>query len=159
MSLMDWTLDWIWRLRVAVFGPPRITLPGEKGQPMAGYRCCLCGTSGVKLWRWYMSTAEKQRLYCVDCAIETEEKTGLDVRDDGRAYSLGSWHDGIGYLVPAVPIPYTKHCYFGFGGVRRAAESWWRELPLRLEEEETEAERLRRLQDLGDRLFEKNSDG
>jgi len=109
------------------------------GTPPA-YKCCVCGTSGVKLWRWYQTFLDDQRLYCVDCAIENQHKQDCAkyvhadaVREDGKSFSFEQWGDQIGWLVPAVPTE-EGDTYWGYGNTPQAGCDWWRRLPLRRSE-------------------------
>lgn len=93
--------------------------PSDFSKIWKGYRCNCCGVSGVKLWRDYQATLEKQTLRCRACC---EVHEGKEKSSEG---------DSIGWSVPAVPTP-SGSTFWGYTSVPIAAMDWWNSLPTKI---------------------------
>lgn len=92
-----------------------MTLDSER----LAYVCQACGASGVKLWRYYQTFLENQRLLCRRCA-EADQANELE-------------GDQIGWMVPAVPTE-DGTTFWGYTSVPKDRVEWWKALPLRIRE-------------------------
>lgn len=81
------------------------------------YKCSVCGTTGVKLWRGYNEL--KVELQCGACA-ENSQNRSIDLVES----------DQIAWLVPAVPD--LNGAYWGYMSIPHEGYEWWKALPLRL---------------------------
>ncbi len=93
------------------------------------YVCHGCGASKCKLWREYLTFADRTALLCCDCAAK---RGGLDMSGiDDSGYWNGEFGetDQIGRFVPAVPT--DDDTFWGYTSVPVDAAAWWRRLPTR----------------------------
>lgn len=92
-----------------------------------GYKCQVCGASGVKLWRIYQSTAPD--LLCAKCAAQ-DQGQDISTMDEHGALDngYGGATDQIGWFIPAVPTP-EGNGYWGYTSVPERAGAWWERLP------------------------------
>lgn len=97
------------------------------------YRCGVCGTDGVKLWRRWGKSLDRQKVLCIDCA---EDDQSLQYKF--RAKNAGS----IGNLVAAVPT--DGGTFWSYSSIPQENVLWWDSLPAR-QNETVGLERFKRL--------------
>ena len=94
------------------------------------YKCSVCSSTGIKLWRDYNTVLSAQTLMCAPVAMKNQ---GIDIStmtSDGRFKSDDIHHytDSIGWKVPAVPTE-DESTYWGYFSVPMAGVLWWKNLP------------------------------
>ena len=101
------------------------------------YVCHVCGASGIKLWREYLTANANYRFLCWDCMDDTQKVPGrhycVSKLSDGSITMTG--FPGSGDMVPAVPfknqIPETKLACRGYDPSHYTCENYgWVRLPL-----------------------------
>lgn len=83
----------------------------------AGYRCTMCGISGVRLYRESHTLADQVKLRCRACACN----------ELGREPTPGPEHS-FGHFVAAVPTE-DGETFWGYTSVPDAGVRWWDSLP------------------------------
>ncbi len=92
----------------------------------ANYKCQVCGASGIKLWRMYMTTAPD--LLCASCAAKDQGQDISTLDEHGELDNgYGGGTDQIGWFIPAVPSP--DGSYWGYASIPERASRWWMRLP------------------------------
>lgn len=94
------------------------------------YKCASCGTTGVKLWRLYVTL--QIELLCAECAVrlsEICEKSILIMPDGSHMTKLGISFE-IGGRVPAVPVE-GERAYWGVCTISKKGFEWWKGLPIK----------------------------
>jgi hypothetical protein len=85
-----------------------------------GYECGECGAKGVRLYRYYQTFLEHQKLRCRSCAVN-------EVGEEPQAPWSVTEHN-IGHLVSAVPTE-DGRTYWGYTSVPSDGVEWWNRLP------------------------------
>lgn len=99
---------------------------GGDAPPPPGYRCLLCGASGVRLWREYNCIATAITLHCFDCAILKNGGTEKQYRfERGEHYTPDD--SEIAGLVAAIPTA-EGDTFWGYSSVPAEGCVWWRSL-------------------------------
>lgn len=88
------------------------------GLNLSDYKCSICGTTKLKLWRIYSSL--NPQLLCTYHA-------GCDQGYTFQWDYLYPGFDQIGVYVPAIPD--GKGVYWGYTSAPASAYAWWRSLP------------------------------
>jgi hypothetical protein len=101
------------------------------------YKCTGCGVENVKLWRQYQTFADNIKLMCVDCSCQDQKfdakhvsEKGYYTYPDDDKYLAGITCDQLGWLVPACPTA-DGETFWGYTSVPEDIVVWWRDLPLR----------------------------
>ena len=94
-----------------------------------GYKCDVCGQSGLKLWREYNTFADHTKLLCAEHACADQNKDD-NVDDKGYSYDDLGRSDQIGWMIPAVPTQ-EGDTYWGYTSVPQEGVIWWKSLSTR----------------------------
>jgi len=97
------------------------------------YKCDMCGAFGCKMWRYYQTFLEKQKLFCAVCAGRNQDIDVSDMDEKGKIPSdvfktVTIRIDQIGWLVPAIPTE-DEQTYWGYTSVPYNGCRWWDKLP------------------------------
>ncbi len=93
----------------------------DPAEPVQGYRCRECGSTGCKLWR--VGASSCIRLWCLPCAEEASNARLVI----GHGGSDQLYNGGLG-LVPAVPTPDGEE-WWGYTSMPQDRLEWWLALP------------------------------